>query len=79
MCPKRKSRKCNHNNIKHYWTGGFRFAGGEVWDDIKEVSFCLDCGRAVRKNRKPANLFGRSGKCLGAKNFVGGGLEAIPF
>lgn len=53
---------CNHERVETRYTGGYHFYAGEVWDDIREELFCLDCqriltaaeARAWRKRHLPA-------------------------
>ena len=39
---------CEHNNVEWFETGGLHFTDGEVWDDIEEHAYCLDCCSGVQ-------------------------------
>jgi len=44
---------CRHEHIEFQSTGGWHFSNGDVWDDIKEVDICLDCGCEVKPAHEP--------------------------
>ncbi len=35
---------CPHIRRGIATTGGYHASAGEVWDDIREIEYCLDCG-----------------------------------
>ncbi len=39
--------RCMHRRITTVTTGGLHFSEGEVWDDIREMLMCLECGEYV--------------------------------
>jgi len=40
-------QECPHRRITTFTTGGWHYTAGEVWDDLREVAVCLDCGRTL--------------------------------
>jgi hypothetical protein len=48
-CIRKVQLECPHTDT--YWTGGFHYTGGEVWDDIEEV--CCDCGAVLSELPSP--------------------------
>lgn len=37
--------QCPHRRTTITTFGGYHLAAGEVWDNLKEVEVCLDCGK----------------------------------
>lgn len=46
---------CPHKNTELLITGGMHFAAGEVWDDIREEVYCLDCHQTLDENQLKQN------------------------
>jgi hypothetical protein len=42
--------ECLHRHTTSITTGGYHFAAGEFWDDIREMIVCLDCGATLQSN-----------------------------
>jgi hypothetical protein len=71
MSPKRKiTRQCLHANTVLSTSGSLSFCNGSVNDDLKTFEVCLDCGRTVRRQRKPKTLTGRQGVPFGFRDLV---------
>ncbi|GIV65472.1 MAG: hypothetical protein KatS3mg046_732 [Bellilinea sp.] len=39
--------QCPHRRTTVITTGGYHYSAGEVWDDLKDVEICLDCGKQL--------------------------------
>ncbi|GIV65540.1 MAG: hypothetical protein KatS3mg046_800 [Bellilinea sp.] len=39
--------QCPHRRTTTVTTGGYHYSAGQVWDDLKEVIICLDCGKQL--------------------------------
>uniref|UniRef100_A0A7C1F3S0 Uncharacterized protein n=1 Tax=Ammonifex degensii TaxID=42838 RepID=A0A7C1F3S0_9THEO len=50
-----EQEQCPHNRRETYITGGYHFAVGEVWDDIREITVCLDCGKELPEESTESN------------------------
>lgn len=46
-------QECPHRRTTTVSMGGYHFAAGEVWDDIREVTVCLDCGKQLPDPETP--------------------------
>ncbi len=42
-----EKEQCPHRRITTLTTGGYHYSAGEVWDDITEVTICLECGKEL--------------------------------
>jgi len=42
---------CPHEHTVTSCSGGWHYSGGEVWDDVEEQVFCLDCNTVVFDSR----------------------------
>ncbi|MFZ6020414.1 MAG: hypothetical protein ACOYXO_12465 [Chloroflexota bacterium] len=36
--------QCPHRHTQTYTTGGYDLIAGQVYDDVREITVCLDCG-----------------------------------
>ncbi|GIV64882.1 hypothetical protein [Bellilinea sp.] len=49
---KRRKRQCRHEKAEFMgYTGGYHFYAGEVWDDIREVWCCPQCGHFLTEKQ----------------------------
>ncbi len=39
--------ECPHRRTTTVTTGGYHYSAGEVWDDLRDVIVCLDCGKQL--------------------------------
>ncbi len=42
---------CPHKNTELMVTGSMHFTAGDVWDDIREEVYCLDCHQTLDENQ----------------------------
>ncbi len=42
-----QQEECPHRRTAVLATGGYHYSAGEVWDDLREVTVCLDCGKTL--------------------------------
>jgi hypothetical protein len=38
------TEQCPHRRTQTYTTGGYDLIAGQVYDDVREITVCLDCG-----------------------------------
>jgi pantothenate kinase len=43
--------ECPHRRTTVLTTGGYHYAAGEVWDDLKDHTVCLDCGMVIEDDQ----------------------------
>lgn len=41
---------CLHRHVQVIQNGGMHFSEGQVWDDIEEKVFCLDCLKVLTES-----------------------------
>jgi len=46
--------ECPHRRTTVVTTGGYHYAAGEVWDDLKDHIMCLDCGMILSSDDEDA-------------------------
>lgn len=49
-----QEQQCRHRRIEAFAVGGYHYSGGDVWDDIRDIFVCLDCGKQIPEEDVPA-------------------------
>lgn len=50
-----QQEECPHRRTTAVSYGGYHFEAGQVWDDLFEVTVCLDCGKQL-EDEAPTNV-----------------------
>ncbi len=47
-CLRQWRKHCPHERTIRTTLGRYHYTAGEVWDDLREEVYCLDCGKSLR-------------------------------